>query len=325
MSYKQMVFLFFIAITISSCSIADINNSVKGSHYMETGDYQAAVASFEKAVQENPGNAVAHYYLGRFLLAQDKTTDALPHFQQSVKLDKKDADYYFWLGVTYGELSATKKERTNYQRALRLQKGHPQANLYMGHLQLKAGELKQAISSYDLVLKQVPTNAAALYNRALILDIEGKKESAEKSWLEYLKWYPAGRHALQATDHLNILGNFVYENYFLGDRTITLSELKFNQSNNSVSVSSLPSLRLVGAVVTNLNKGKLQVVVYVNGNKQLAKLRAIKIKNTLHEFFPSISRDRIRISWFGETERIIKGGKSYSKKESVRIFLTDWK
>lgn len=325
MIYKRLITLIYLTSIISGCNVADINNSVKGSHYMATGDYQQAVESFKKAVKENPGNALAHYYLGRFLLAQRKPIEALRHFQRSVELDKKDADYFFWLGLTYGELGNSKVERLNYERALRIKKRHPQANLYMGHLQLKAGEFKRAIKSYDLVLKQVPTNAAALYNRAFTLDSQENKADVNEAWLKYLKWYPAGRHALQATDHLNALGDFSYENHFLGGRTITLAEIKFQQVGGKISISSFPSLRLVGAVVSNLNKGALQVIVYVNKNKQLAQQRAIEIKNTLHEIFPAITRNRIQISWFGAPDKVVRNGKAYAKDESVRFFLTDWK
>jgi len=292
---------------------------------MGTGDYQQAVESFEEAVKDNPESALAHYYLGRFLLAQDKTAEALPHFQQSVERDNDDADYYFWLGVTNGELGDSRAERSNYKQALRIRKRHLQANLYMGHLQLKANEFRQAIKSYELVLEQMPANAAALYNRALILDIEGKDTAAKKAWLEYLKWFPAGRHALQATDHLNGLGDFSYENHFLGARTITLAEIQFHQSGESVSISSLSSLRLVGAIVSNLNKGTLQIVVHVNNDKQLSQLRVEEIKNALHELFPAIAQNRIQVSWFGAPEKTIQNGKAYAKNESVRFFLTDWK
>jgi hypothetical protein len=143
--------------------------------------------------------------------------------------------------------------------------------------------------------------------------------------LEYLKWFPAGRHALQATDHLNDLGDFSYENHFLGARTITLAEIQFQRSGTSVSISAFSSLRLVGAIVSNLNKGTLQVVVYVNKDKQLAQQRAREIENTLHELFPAIQTDRIGISWFGDQEKVSQGGKTFVKNESVRFFLTDWK
>lgn len=324
MMYRSLIALIFLASTLSGCSMADFSSTVKGSHYMETGEYRQAEIYFREAVRQHPDNAIAGYYLGRFLLAQNKAAEALPHFQRTVALDPRDAEYLFWLGVAYGELGDGKAERRSYERALQQNGRHPQAHLYLGHLRLRNREFKQAIKAYDAVLKEVPTNAAALYNRALILDIEGKYTAAKKAWLEYLKWYPAGRHARQATDHLNGLGDFSYENHFLGYRTVTLEEIIFQRSGSSVSLSAYPSLRLVGTIAANLKKGTVQVVVYVNRNSALARQRAIEIKKTLHELVPALGADRIRISWFDVPEKVGTGKKVYGKNESARIFLTDW-
>jgi Flp pilus assembly protein TadD len=325
MNGRQFISLIFITTLLSGCSMANISNSIKGKHYIATGEYQQAEQTFKKAVQKNPENALGHYYLGRFLLAQKKTAEALPHFQQSVALDPDDADYNFWLGVTYGEIGDSVAERSSYERTLELTQLHPQANLYLGHLQLKSGELKLALKSYDLVLKQLPTNASALYNRALILDIQGKNTDARKAWLKYLKWYPAGKQAIQATNNLNALGDFSFENHYIGRRTVTLAEIKFQQPKTSVSRSSYPSLLLIGAIVSNLDKGNLQIVVYENHNKKRAQQKALDLKDTLHKLSPDITSDRIQISWFGSPEIVIEAGKKYSKNQSVRFFLTDWK
>lgn len=323
--YRNLIFLIFLASSISGCSFADIGNTTKGERFLQTGEYRQAELTFKEAVRENPNDYTAQYYLGRFLLAQGKEAEALPHFQRAVALDPKKPDYQFWLGVAYGKLGNFKAERVQYERTLKIDDNYTQANLYLGHLRLQNGERKQAIKAYDAVLKEVPTNGAALYNRALILDIEGKDTAAKEAWQKYLELYPAGRSARKAADHLNTLGDFSYENHFLGGRAITLAEIKFSPSGNSVDSSSIPSLRLVGTIVSNRNKGKLQVVVYANKDTQLARQRALEIKNTLQDLVPAISPDRIRISWFGVPEKVIHGGKPYTKNESVRFFLTDWK
>lgn len=326
MMYRNLISLIFLASIISGCSFAnDISNTIKGDRYLETREYSEAEITFKEAVRDNPDDYTAQYYLGRVLLAQNKGAEALPHFQKAVSLDPVESDYQFWLGVAYGKLGDFKAERVQYERTLKIDSNYTLANLYLGHLRLQNGEYKQAIEAYDAVLEKVPTNGAALYNRALILDIEKKDTAAKAAWLKYLKWYPAGRYARKATDRLNALGDFSYENHFFGRRVITLAEMKFPPSRNSVDISSIPSLRLVGAIVANLPKGTLQVVVYANKDTQLARQRALDIKKTLHELVPSIAWDRIRISWFGVPEQIIHGGKMYAKDESVRFFLTDWK
>ncbi len=325
MRWRSFITLIFLASVLSGCSMVDISNTIKGSYYMKTGEYRQAETDFKEAVKKHPDSAIAQYYLGRSLLAQNKVSKAVTHIERAVDLDSGNADYSFWLGVAYGELGNEKAEKRSYERALQLNRHHAQARLYLGHLLLRNGNLKQALQEYDEVLTAQPTNPAALYNRALILDMKGKDSTAKEAWLKYLHWYPAGRFALQATDHLNALGDFSYENYFLGSRAITLAEIKFQQPGNKVSSSSYPSLRLVGAILSNLKKGTLQVVVYVHNDKQLAKQRAMELNKTLLELCPDIRPERIRISWFGQAERVVTGKKTFIKNESVRIFLTHWK
>ena len=322
--HRSLIALIFLASLITGCSIADFSTSMKAGNYMESGDYRQGETEFRQLVQQRPDSALARYYLARFLLAQDKVAEAMPHLQRAVALEPDNADYHFWLGLTFGELGDDRSERASYEKALRLDSRHPQAHLYLGHMQLRNGELRQAMKSYDAVLKQVPTNGAALYNKALVLDMENKRNEAQKAWLEYLKWFPAGKHARQAAEHLNALGDFSYENHSLGKRTVTLKEIKFQRSGKEVSISSYPSLRLVGAIATNLKKGNLQIVVHADKNRELAKQRAIKVRETLRKLVPSLEPDRIRISWFDVPERVTVGQKAFVRSESVRIFLTDW-
>ncbi len=316
--------LVFLATIVSGCAFADSSNTTKGDRYLKTGEYSEAETTFKETVRKNPDDYVSQYYLGRSLLAQGKDAEALPHFKKAVTLDPRSADYQFWLGVTYGKLGDIRAERVQYERTLKIDGNYMLANLYLGHLRLQNGEFKQAIKAYDAVLKKTPTNATALYNRALSLDLEGKDTAAKAAWLKYLKWYPAGRYAQKATDRLNTLGDFSYENHFFGKRTITLAEIKFPPSGKSVETSSIPSLRLVGTILANLNKVTLQVVVYANKDTELARQRALAVKKTLHELVPAIAADRIQISWFGVSEKDIHGGKAYAKDQSVRFFLTDW-
>lgn len=321
---KGLAGLVLLVSISSGCSITDYRMTLKGNEYMSEGDYPRAESVFQEEVRKAPDSALAHYYLGRFLLAQDKAAEALPQFNRAVAIDSKNPDYRFWLGMNYGEMGDSVQERRNYEHVLRLDKNHAQAQLYLGHLRLREGELTQALNSYDAVLKQVPTNGAALYNRALILDLQGQRTEAKKAWLEYLQWFPAGRQAIFAADHLNALGDFSYENHYFGQRTVTLAEIKLHAQTEKVSISAHPSLRLVGAIVTNMPKGNLQIVVHRKDDVKLARKEALAIKETLHELYPSLGKDRIQASWFGTEEQFEKNGIKISRNQSVRLFLTDW-
>ena len=313
------------AAILSGCSMADITGTMKGRYYMETGNYEVAEETFRQMVKQDPDNATNQYYLGRFLLAQGDSSDSIPHLKKAVAIDRSDTDYNFWLGVAYGESNELKAERIQYERTLKLSSGYTKAQLYLGHSQLRSGELTKALKMYDKVLKSLPTNAAALYNRALILDMQKKKKDAREGWLEYLKWYPAGGHAIQAVENLNALGDFSYENHFFGIRTVTLKQIKFEKRSNKVSIESLASLRLAGKIVSNLEKGNLQIVVFESDLKKSPQKRAFEIRKRLLEISPDLPPERVWVSWIKEPEVTTINGQKHIKHSSVRLFLSEWK
>ena len=324
MNVIRYLAILAVASVVTGCSMTDITSSIKGNHYIETGNYDDAEVTFRHLVEQDPSSAINQYYLGRFLLAQNNSEEALSHFQKAVTLDRTDTDNNFWLGVAYGELGDLKAEKTQYERTLKLSSSYTRARLYLGHSQLRDGELTKALRSYDKVLKSIPTNAGALYNRALVLDLQKQKKDAKKAWLEYLKWFPAGAHAIRAADNLNALGNFSYENHYLGIRTVTLRKIGFKNRSDTVSVESIASLRLVGTIVSNLEKGNLQIVVYESDVRKSAQRRAINLRKKILELSPALTPERVWISWFNEPDVITKNGVKQSNKNSVRLFLSEW-
>ncbi|GAB4339465.1 MAG: hypothetical protein Kow0089_12380 [Desulfobulbaceae bacterium] len=294
-----------------------------GAHYLETGNYAKGEAVFRQALKADPADPEANYFLGRFLLAGNKVREALVYLQKAVKLDPYDADKNFWLGVAWGENGDKRKERQMYTLALTLDPDHLQSLIYLGHVQLNDKEYTAALQSYEKALKLWPSSPSALYNRALILKILGRTPEERIAWLEYLARYPSGGLARRAADHLNMLGDFSYRNHRLGARVVTLAKIAFKPFEARLESSSHPSLKLVGAIVSNMGRGTLQIVVYQKNNKELARRRAVAIRKFLRENFSDLREGRIGISWFSEPEVVTIGGKKMTIDESVRFFLTE--
>ena len=322
------VYCFALIILTGCIQAADLGQTLKhqvqGSHYMMTRDYTRGEETFRQAVLENPENTEANYYLGRFLLAENKGKEALAYLQKAVSIAPDDVEYIFWLGVAYGENGMGGKERSSYLRALQLDKNHLQSIIYLGHNQLKSKEYEAALATYTKALHLWPESPSALYNRALILKFLDRTPEEKIAWLEYLSLYPAGNLARKATDHLNRLADFSYRNHSLGARTITLKKISFEPYTDKLDSSSYPSLKLVGAVASNMGQGTLQIIVYQKKNKTLAKKRAISIRNYFRKTFPDLS-GRIGISWFSVPEEFSVKGKRLQSNESVRFFLADLK
>ncbi|WP_456385233.1 tetratricopeptide repeat protein [Desulfolithobacter sp.] len=318
----QNVFLVGLVLAVlSGCVGVDVGSNFIGNRYLSSGDYDGGAARFRKVVREKPDSAQANYFLGRFLLAQQKASESLPYFEKAVQLSPDTVDYRFWLGVTLGELGQIDSERAQYEQILALNENYVPAWVYLGHNLLKNRKYEEALASYTRALEMAPTIQTALYNRALIMHILDRTPEEKIAWMIYLKRYPAGARALRATDHLNRLGDFSYRNYQLGARRVTLRKIYFQPFSSELRRNSFPSLDLVGEIVSNLEKPTLQIVVYQKNNKKLARDRAISIRKYLLEKYSELE-GRVGISWFDVEERFTVKGQEVRTGESVRFFLT---
>lgn len=323
MRLQHILFVMIFPVLLGGCTVGQaIKNNFQGTHYLQIGNYSQGETTFRRAVIQDPDDPQANYYLGRFLLANKKPKQALPYLRKAAALESEDTDYLFWQGVCFGELGKRTQERASYTKVLKIKNNHLQALIYLGHNQLKTKEYETALSTYRKVLDIWPYSPSALYNRALIARILKRIPEEKVGWLIYLANYPSGALAIKAADHLNRLDDFSYRNQYLGARTVTLTKIRFKPFASEPTFGSLASLDVVGATALNMGKGKLQVVVYQQNNKKLARARAVAIKKYLLKKFPGLHKNGIGISWFDTPESLKIVGKKLHNPESVRFFLT---
>jgi tetratricopeptide (TPR) repeat protein len=322
---KRIAILIFMVIFCWGCSTSKsqfvgIKNYIRGEHYLQAHNYSKGLTTFEKEVLINPDNAGAHYYLGRFALAEKKQEKGLKHLKRAVELSPGNADFHFWLGVAYSANTAPEEERRSYRLALSLDKDHVQALIYLGHNQFERKAYREALANYSRALKLSPNDPQALYNRALILRVFQRTPEEIKAWMAYLEYYPTGAFARNAVEHLNKNGNFEYRNYLIGNRTVSLKKIRFEHFSTTLMEESLTSLDFVGYLMTKYRDFILHIIVYQKNNVQLAKSRTLSIKNYILEKNPKIPYSRIKTSWFGEVERLQYDRKTYTLSSSVQLF-----
>ena len=313
------LFCFFL---LGGCAVKE---QFQGQYYLNSGKTEEGVQTFRRVVAENPDDAKANYFLGRFLLAEEKPEEALPHLKKAASRDPENADYHFWHGFASEEAGQTELARAGYERALALEENHIQALTALGHNQLKNKEVESALTTYQKVLELWPSSPSALYNRALILKSLKRTPEEKLAWQWYLSYYPEGPLARRATTHLNSLGVFDYRLHILGLRKLVLGKIRFEAFSDRVDQNSVFWLDKVGNVLVNAPELKLYVLVYQKNNLELAKARAKNVRGILLERFPSLTGERIGISWFDVPERIEAGGRTFSENESVNLFAVSSK
>ncbi|MBT5872056.1 MAG: tetratricopeptide repeat protein [Candidatus Latescibacteria bacterium] len=102
------------------------------SHYTERR-YKEAQAAFQDAVKSAPQSARAHYLLGMAMYQQDKNEDALGQFQRSIKLDRKMAGGHAGVGlVLLRKKNRRLDARVELRRAVKLDPDNAQFQYYLG-------------------------------------------------------------------------------------------------------------------------------------------------------------------------------------------------
>ena len=324
MTLKNLIVLAGLIFLLSGCSAGQMfGNKFQGNRYLDNKDYRQGELVFRDAVAQDPDAPLANYYLGRFLLAQDKSQQALPYLQKAASLEQSNTDYLFWQGRAQGAVGDLRAERASYLKVLRINAKHVPALTSLGHNQFKQKEYRVAHATYTKVLSLQPNSPSALFNKALIDRIIKHPKDERAGWLAYLKKYPVGDFAAKATGYLNRSGDFSYQNHNIGGQNVSLPRVEFQGLTTTITSTSLRTLNAVGRAAIKEKDRKLQVVVFQQNDKKLAKARAISVRQYLLEKFPALKPERIGVSWFGEPDNTVVQGKTIRNPESVNFFLTD--
>ena len=142
------------------------------------------------------------------------------------------------------------------------------------------------------------------------------------AWNRYLQYYPEGKWALRALDHLNQLGQFSYRNFTIGYRRVTLEHITFPPGSAKLLPQGKPSLQVLGTILSINNKISLEIVCYKSGDPTLATARAKAVRDYLVQQFPKVKPSRIGARGIGYKEKIKTGSKVYFLDDSTTFVTT---
>ncbi len=138
------------------------------------GDYEAAVSSYRKAIQnvppgDNPRSAKIYNNLGEALRLQNKTPEALEAFNKALELDPKLGFAYNNVGKIYFSQNRLEDAIVSFQKAVSLtpKEVEPQGNL-AGAL-IAAKRYQEAIQAAGQGAKLDPKDPITRYNLGLAL------------------------------------------------------------------------------------------------------------------------------------------------------------
>jgi len=108
-----------------------------GNIHLMDGQYKDAEQLLSRAVQLVPEQAAPKHFLGRALLQEGRNVEAQPYLLQAVAMDPKVWDYHYWLAVSLEKSGNMSAARSEYQRALQLNRDSKEAKVRLTALEAK--------------------------------------------------------------------------------------------------------------------------------------------------------------------------------------------
>ena len=148
----------------------------------QEGRYDDAIKAYQTiavvAAKEPRIAAAAHLNAGNIYLARGNYEEAVAAFQRSIKLDGNSAEAQNNLGEALGELTQYPRALEAFQRAVGLDGGFLKARYNMGVTYDRLGQLKYSEFVYRILIRDHPEFALAYDGLAVSLSKSGRPREA---------------------------------------------------------------------------------------------------------------------------------------------------
>ena len=122
MNKIQSILLLFLLTSISAIAQSDRDYIRRGNRFMRDSIFDKAQIEYQKAIEADNTNALAHYNLGNALLYQNKAEDAMKEYEQAAKMETnkvRKAQVYHNMGVLLQSAKQIDKALACYKESLR--------------------------------------------------------------------------------------------------------------------------------------------------------------------------------------------------------------
>ena len=146
----------------------------QGIEFANSGDYQSAIDSFDRAVEVKPDFAEVFYNRGFAYVKLGEYTKAIDDFTQVILLKPDRPEFltmaFYNRGNVYNLLEEYNKGIDDYDKAIELNPDFVEAYYYRGNANIKIREYEKALVDYNSAIAINPNYENALNNRKTLLD-----------------------------------------------------------------------------------------------------------------------------------------------------------
>jgi len=164
---------------------------------IEEGEYEQARVLVEPALEIDPKDHQAHYYLGFIEVVDGSTKPAIRHLERANELEDGEARYHFWLSQAYGrkmsevgrfsQMRLAPKYRKQLERTLVLEPDHVQARVNLANYCLQAPRIAGGGTKKALEHAQILVEHDERQGRLLLAQIHAREDRPTEAEAEYRK------------------------------------------------------------------------------------------------------------------------------------------
>jgi tetratricopeptide (TPR) repeat protein len=158
--------------------------------WRQSGLYRDAMTLYQATLEKNQDCWMAHNNLGSLYVGENRTSEAIEHFQQAMRLNPKYPDVYSNLGVVFIQMNRPLEAIKNCEQALRLKPAYPEAQYNLGLALAHTGRLQEAIEHYQQALALTPYYPDAENDLGSALLQTGRPEEAVTHFQQALRLRP---------------------------------------------------------------------------------------------------------------------------------------
>ncbi|MBD2430490.1 tetratricopeptide repeat protein [Fischerella sp. FACHB-380] len=156
-----------------------------GNLLVSAKEYEAAIASYDKAVEIKPDYQEAWFMRGIALFQLGRYEEAIASYDKAVEIKPDYQEAWYIRGIALFQLGRYEEAIASYDKAVEIKPDYQEAWYIRGIALRQLGRYEEAIASYDKALEIKPDYHQAWYNKAccyaLQVNIEQAIENLQKA------------------------------------------------------------------------------------------------------------------------------------------------
>jgi tetratricopeptide (TPR) repeat protein len=170
--------------------------------WFQVGTWRDDITLYSHAAEVTSGNDWAEYNLGLSLAGEGRFDEALPHFQEAIRIRPGYADAYLNIGVIQALRGNLDGASANFTRVLEIQPDHVEARRNFALTLLRRGDLDGAASHIRILRQSRPNDPESWFLTGLLSTKQGNPAEAESAYAQAIRLRP---DYAEAQNNLGIL------------------------------------------------------------------------------------------------------------------------